>query len=503
MDLIKLTIVQAREGLKNKEFSATELASAYFEQIEKRDKEVHAYLTLTQDLALAQAKKADERIAQGLPLEPLEGMPCSIKDLILVEGIKCTAGSKILENYIAPYDATVIKKLKQAGAVLLGKTNLDEFAMGSSTENSAYGATGNPQDLKCVPGGSSGGSAASVAGGEALFSLGTDTGGSIRQPASFCGVVGLKPTYGAVSRYGAIAMASSLDQIGPLAKNVEDCKAVFDVIKGADRQDSTSMETGNGQGLGGSYRQALSGYVTDKLSRNGLSNREKLNDLRVGLPKEYFAQGIDPEVEKSVKAAISQLAAAGARIEEVSLPHTQYALACYYVIMPSEVSANLARYDGIKYGQSTIDNQQLTINSLLDVYLKTRGQYLGVEPRRRVMLGTYVLSAGYYDAYYLRAQKVRTKILQDFQKAFKEVDLIMAPTSPTTAFKIGEKIDDPVKMYLSDIYTVPVNLAGLPALSLPCGRVDGLPVGLQIIGKHFSEDLIFQVARVCEELLKY
>ncbi len=484
MEISKLTIVQAHEGLKNKKFSAIELTRAFLQRIDECDKKIHAYLTLTEDLALEQAKKVDEKIDRGEKLELLEGIPGSIKDLILVEGIKCTAGSKILENYVAPYDATVIGKLKKAGAVLLGKTNLDEFAMGSSTENSAYGVTRNPHDLERVPGGSSGGSAASVAADEALFSLGSDTGGSIRQPASFCGVVGLKPTYGAVSRYGAIAMASSLDQIGPLAKNVEDCKIVFDCIKGKDPKDSTSVD------------------INSKLKTQNSKLQFKIQNLRIGMPKEYFGEGMDKEVEKLIRQAIKKLQDEGAQVKEISLSHSEYALACYYIIMASEVSANLARYDGIKYGASAISDKQLAISDLLDVYLKTRGHYFGAEPRRRIMLGTYALSAGYYDAYYLRAQKVRTEILQDFQKAFAKVDLIFTPVAPTPAFKIGEKIDDPVKMYLSDIYTVPINLAGLPALSMPCGKIGKLPVGLQIIGKHFSEDLIFQAAQVCEELLK-
>ena len=482
MDLTKLTITQAREGLKSKEFSATELTRAYLNQIKNRDKEIHAYLTVSKDSALAQAKKVDKKIAAREEIGVLEGVPCAIKDIILVEGVKCTAGSKILENYIAPYDATVIKKLKQAGAVLLGKTNMDEFAMGSSTENSAYGLTRNPHDLERVPGGSSGGSAAAVAAEEAMFALGSDTGGSIRQPASFCGVVGLKPTYGAVSRYGAMAMASSLDQIGPFAKNVEDCKIVFDVIKGKDSKDSTSLDS-------------------SKFKVQSSKSQFKIQNLRIGIPKEYFQKGIEEGVEKLVKTAIKKLADAGAKIEEISLPHSEYALACYYILMASEVSANLARYDGIKYGASATANSQLLTANLLDVYLKTRGRYFGAEPRRRIILGTYALSAGYYDAYYLRAQKVRTKILEDFKKAFAKVDLIMTPVAPTPAFKIGEKIDDPVKMYLSDIYTVPVNLAGLPALAMPCGNIGNLPVGLQMIGKHFSEDLIFQAAQLCEKLI--
>lgn len=477
-----MTIPQTHEGLKNKEFSATELTRAFLKQIDERDKEIHAYLTVVEESALAQAEKVDEKIAAGQELGLLEGIPCSIKDAILVEGIKCTAGSRILENYVAPYDATVIKKIKEAGAIILGKNNMDEFAMGSSCENSAFGPTRNPRDLERVPGGSSGGSAAAVAAGEAVFALGSDTGGSIRQPASFCGVVGLKPTYGAVSRYGLIAMASSLDQIGPLAKNAEDCRLVFEAIKGKDQKDSTS---------------------TDNVKFNHFGKSAAgIQNLKIGIPKEYFTVGIDREVEKKVRYAINKLAEAGAEIKEISLPHTQYALACYYTIMFAEVSANLARYDGIKYGYSAISDKRLAISDLMDVYLKTRGQYLGAEPRRRIILGTYALSAGYYDAYYLKAQQVRTKVKQDFQRAFEQVDLILTPTAPTPAFGLGEKVDDPLKMYLSDIYTVPVNLAGLPALSLPGGQADGLPVGLQIIGHYFAEDLIFEVAGFCEKTLE-
>ncbi len=493
MDLNRLTIKQTHQGLESKEFSARELTEAFLARVKKDDGKIHAYLEITSALAQEAAARVDAKIKAGEKIVPLEGVPYAIKDNMLVEGEKCTAASKILQNYVAPYDATVVKKLKSAGAVMLGKLNMDEFAMGSSTENSAFGATRNPHDLERVPGGSSGGSAAAVAADECVFALGSDTGGSIRQPASFCGVVGLKPTYGAVSRYGLMAMASSLDQIGPLAKNVEDCRMVYEAIKGKDEKDATSVDSASN-----AKRKALS------------------NNLKIGVPKEYFAQGLDKEVEKLVKKTIEKLVKQGARVEEISLPHSEYALACYYIIMSSEVSANLARYDGIKYGYSEIRNpkslptgQAGEIRNLLDVYLKSRQHGFGDEARRRVMLGTYALSAGYYDAYYLRAQKVRAKILEDFNKAFAKVDLIMTPVSPTPAFKLGEKIDDPVTMYLSDIYTVPVNLAGVPALSLPCGqaglpagKAGNLPVGLQIIGRHFSEDLIFEVAELCENLLK-
>ena len=479
MNLTRLTISQVNSGLKSKEFSAKELVEAFLAKIERDDKKIHAYLSATEDLAKDRAEEVDAKIAAGEKIEELDGVPCAIKDNILFEGKKCTSGSKILENYVAPYDATVIEKLKKEGAIFLGKTNMDEFAMGSSTENSAFGATKNPNDLERVPGGSSGGSAAAVAADECVFALGSDTGGSIRQPASFCGVVGLKPTYGAVSRYGVMAMASSLDQIGPLTKNIQDCRTVFNAILGKDKMDSTSADFP---------------IVSNK--------KFDIKKLRIGLPKEYFAKGIDPEVEKLVRATILKMEKAGAKIEEISLPHSEYALACYYIIMASEVSANLARFDGIKYGTSAIVDEGLATNDLLDVYLQSRGNYFGEEVRRRIMLGTYSLSSGYYDAYYLRAQKVRTKISQDFKEAFSRVDLIFTPVAPTPAFKIGEKIDDPVTMYLSDIYTVPTNLAGVPALSMPCGRIGKLPVGLQVIGPHFSEELIFDAGQAVEDMLK-
>ena len=491
MDLADLTISKIHKALQEKQFSATELVQAFLARVKKEDVKIHAYLSVTEDLALEAAAKVDAKIADGLDIGPIEGVPCAIKDNILIEGAQCTAASKILANYVASYDATVIRKLKNAGAVFLGKTNMDEFAMGSSTENSAFGPTKNPNDLERVPGGSSGGSAAAVAAAESVYALGSDTGGSIRQPASFCGVVGLKPTYGAVSRYGLMAMASSLDQIGPLTKNVVDCKAVFNVIKGKDLRDATSANNPTFPPPASSAGQALN-------LRGGGGG---VKDLKIGLPKEYFAKGIDPAVEKLVRGAIAKMEAQGVKIEEISLPHSEYALACYYIIMASEASANLARFDGVKYGFSAGD-EKLTTDNLLDVYLKSRQHGLGDEARRRIMLGTYSLSSGYYDAYYLRAQKVRTKILQDFQQAFAKVDLILTPVAPTPAFKIGAKVADPVTMYLSDIYTVPVNLAGVPALSLPCGKIGSLPVGLQIIGRHFSEDLIFQVAQMVEDALK-
>lgn len=468
MKLIDLTISQAHQGLKKKEFSAVELCKAYLDNIEAKNKEVFSFLTTTKDLALIEAKKIDDLISANKETPVLSGIPVAVKDNILVKSIKCTAGSKMLENYLAPFDATVVTNLRKQGAIILGKTNLDEFAMGSSTENSAFGPTHNPHDLSRVPGGSSGGSAAAVGSCMALCALGSDTGGSIRLPASFCGTVGLKPTYGAVSRYGLIAFASSLDQIGPITKTVEDAKIVFEAISGKDKMDSTSVAT--------------KPFASQK--------KIKISQVKIGVPKEYFVKGIAPEVEKVIKAAIKQYETAGAKIIEVSLPNTEYALQAYYIISPSEASANLARYDGIKYGFSKKED------SLIDVYLKSRGQGFGAEVRRRIMLGTYALSAGYYNAYYKKAQKVRTKVIEDFNKVFKKVDMLFTPTSPFLPFKIGEKIKDPLSMYLVDVYTVSVNLAGLPALSLPVGKVGNLPVGLQIIGKPFEESKILEVGKI-------
>jgi aspartyl-tRNA(Asn)/glutamyl-tRNA(Gln) amidotransferase subunit A len=470
MDLKKLTIKKIREGLLEKEFSAEELCTAYLKNIKEKDGDISAFLNVANDSALSQAKSVDEMIFQGKEIPLLAGVPVAVKDNILAEGMKCTASSKILENYTAPYDATVVKKIKEQNCVILGKTNMDEFAMGSSTENSAFKTTKNPNDLTRVPGGSSGGSAAAVAADFCAFALGSDTGGSIRQPASFCGVVGLKPTYGAVSRYGVMAMASSLDQIGPITKTVEDCRLVFDVIKGRDPMDSTSVEP--------------------KIENCKL----EIKNLRVGVPKEYFIKGMDTQVENLVREAIKKYESAGIRVEEISLPHTEYALAAYYIIMPAEVSANLARYDGIKYGLSKSLGKEL-----IDVYLQSRREGFGAEVRRRIMLGTYTLSAGYYDAYYSRAQKVRTLIKEDFKKVFGKVDAILTPVSPTPAFKIGEKTEDPLTMYLSDIFTISINLAGVPAISVPCGKINQLPVGLQIIGRPFEEDKIFGLGEFFEK----
>jgi len=468
------TIEQAHEGLMKKEFSCIELIRAYLDKIKKENKELNDFLGLTEDLAEKQAKKVDDKISRREKIGPLEGIPIAVKDNILVKDYEVTAGSKILKNYIAPYDATVVRKLKEAGAIIIGKTNLDEFAMGSSTENSAFGVVRNPVDTTRVPGGSSGGSAVAVAANHCLGALGSDTGGSIRQPAAFCGIIGFKPSYGVVSRYGLIAMASSLDQIGPLARNVEDTRLIFDAIKGKDSFDSTTIEAKD--------------------------FKNSTHHLRVGIPKEFFSEGIDRELREKVEKEINKFSEVGFEIKEISLPYSEYALAAYYIVMPAEVSANLARYDGVKYGFShPAGDHPKGGASLLDLYLKTRAEGFGNETRRRIMLGTYVLSAGYRDAYYHKAQKVRALIKQDFERVFKEIDFILTPTTPTPAFKIGEKTD-PLSMYLSDIYTVPVNLAGLPAISVPCGKADRLPVGLQIIGPQFKDDLVLEIAQIYEQL---
>ncbi|HDZ54437.1 MAG TPA: Asp-tRNA(Asn)/Glu-tRNA(Gln) amidotransferase subunit GatA [Candidatus Nealsonbacteria bacterium] len=486
MELYELTITKAHEKLVKREISSFELTKAFLERTEDLNKKISSYLTVTFDSALSEAKKIDDLIRQRKKISMLAGIPLAIKDNILVEGVRCTAASKILEAYIAPYDATVVKRIKEQGAVILGKTNLDEFAMGSSTENSAFGTTKNPYDLMRVPGGSSGGSTAAVAANMCCYALGSDTGGSIRQPASFCGVVGLKPTYGAVSRYGLIAMASSLDQIGLATKTVEDAKIVFEAIAGKDPLDSTSVEL---------PKLPARGEARQRRQTTNYSPQT----LKIGVPKEYFIQGMDPEVERIIRDSIEKLESLKIKIEEISLPHTDYALASYYIIMPSEASANLARYDGIKYGHSITRDRKAEVKNLLDVYLRSREGGFGEEVRRRIMLGTYVLSAGYYEAYYLRAQKVRTLIKKDFEKAFQKVDLILTPVSPTPAFKIGEKITDPLTMYLSDVFTIAVNLAGLPAISIPVGKIGKLPVGLQIIGKPFSENTILEFGQFFEE----
>ena len=491
--LCGLTVHQAAQLLRRHEITAVDLTEAVLDRILSVDNEVKAYLTLTPELALEQAAEADAAITAArqedsladLPL--LTGIPLAIKDVITVEGVPLTAGSKILQGYVPPYNATVVEKLRAAGAVILGKTNTDEFAMGSSTENSAYFTTRNPWDLSRVPGGSSGGSAAAVAADECLGALGSDTGGSVRQPAAMCGVVGLKPTYGRVSRYGLVAFASSLDQIGPLCKDVTDAAILLGAIAGYDRRDSTSVDAD------------APDYLASLRPQSPRPVRsEELHGLRVGVPAEYFVEGMQPEVEASVRAAVEVIRELGAEVREVSLPHTDLALPVYYLIAPAEASANLARYDGIRYGLSVPGG------TLWDGYRKTRGDGFGPEVKRRIMLGTYALSAGYYDAYYLKAQQVRTLIKQDFDRAFEQVDVIAGPVTPTTAFRIGEKVDDPLSMYLSDVFTLSVNLAGICGLSLPCGfDRAGLPIGLQLIGGAFREETILHIAYAYEQATEW
>ncbi len=469
------TIFDLNKDLITKKISAVELLDLYNKKIEKVESKVQAFITLDIASAKQQAVLVDKKIAKGEKISLLAGLPAGIKDVLMTKGIKTTAGSKILSKYQAVYDATVIKKLKQQDFVMVGKTNCDEFAMGSSTENSAFYPTKNPHDLACVPGGSSGGSAAAVAAGEVVYSLGTDTGGSIRQPAAFCGVVGLKPTYGLVSRFGLIAMASSLDSIGPFTNTVAEAAAVLNGLAGTDELDATTQKV----------------TVPDYLA----SIKKDIKGKKIGLPKEYFVTGLDKNIKKIIMTLVDKLANSGAIIEEVSLPLTEYALPVYYIIMPAEVSANLAKFDGLRFG--TRGKAQ---ESLFAYYSQTRGEGFGDEVRRRVLIGTYVLSAGYVDAYYLQAQKVRTKIYQDFNKVFSQVDLLLTPTTPTTAFKLGEKLSDPLQMYLSDIYTVSANLAGHPGLSVPVGSVDNLPVGVQLMGPRFTEDLLFTVGAAIEKL---
>jgi aspartyl-tRNA(Asn)/glutamyl-tRNA(Gln) amidotransferase subunit A len=470
MKLNQLTIKQASEMLAKKEITSVELTKACLARIKEIDHKIKACLTVCEKEALAEAKKADERIKNGETGELL-GIPYLVKDNILTRGVKTTAASKILENYIAPYDATIIKKLKDAGAVLLGKTNLDEFAHGASTENSAFGATHNPWDYTRVPGGSSGGSGAAVAADMCLFALGTDTGGSIRCPASFCGITGLKPTYGRSSRFGLIAMTSSTDVPGPLTKTVEDAAIVLSVIAGVDKNDATTVK-----------------------SPLGDFNKKGIKGLTIGLPKEYFVSGTDEGVTKAVEKAIEDFKKLGAKFKKVSLPHTKYGVPVYYIITPSEVSSNLARFDGIKYGLSIQDDDR-TKADLMSIYTKSRGKGFGQEAKRRIMLGTYALSAGYFDAYYLQAQKVRTKIKQEMDKVLEEVDCLLTPTSPHIAFKIGEQSSDPLKMYLEDIFVTGASLAGLPAISMPCGFDKNMPIGLQLIGKRFDEAMLFRLGQ--------
>ena len=472
-------INDTQKKIKDREVSARDAVKEYLNVIKEKDSEIHAYLDINEEEAMMQADSVDSKVDNGEDIGLLGGVTIAVKDNILARGFKCTAGSKMLENYRAPYDATVIRKLREAGAIILGKTNLDEFAMGSSTENSGFGPTKNPIDLKRVPGGSSGGSAAAVKAGFCVYALGSDPGGSIRQPASFCGVVGFKPTYGAVSRHGLIAMASSLDQVGPITKNVEDAAQVFEAIRGKDELDSTSIAR----------------------EWKDFARPLDIEELKIGVPREYFTHGLDKDIEKNIRAVIAKLEKEGAKIEEISLPYSEWALAAYYIIMPAEVSANLARFDGIKYGFSTLQSPSSKLQKLMDVYLKSRGEGFGAEVRRRIMLGTYILSAGYYDAYYKRAQKVRRLIKDEFDNIFKSVDVVLTPTTPSTAFKFGEKTSDPLSMYLADIYTVSVNLAGVPAISLPSGEVNGLPVGLQLIGKNFDDIKLLQIAKITETVI--
>ncbi|MGE4273004.1 MAG: Asp-tRNA(Asn)/Glu-tRNA(Gln) amidotransferase subunit GatA [Desulfitobacterium sp.] len=474
MEIATRTIGELHELLESKAVSASELAQGFLTRIEAVDPEIKAFITVTKETALEQAKAVDEKQARGEKLGALEGIPMALKDNLCTEGIRTTCSSKILDNFIPPYNATVTDKLKEAGAVLLGKLNMDEFAMGSSTENSGFFPTRNPWDLERVPGGSSGGSVAAVASDQAVFTLGSDTGGSIRQPAAFCGVVGLKPTYGLVSRYGLVAYASSLDQIGPVTKTVADNAWVLNAIAGHDAKDSTSVSLATPD-----YTRFLS---------------EDIRGLRIGVPQEYFGQGMDPQVEAVLREAIRTYEGLGAIVEQCSLPHTEYAMPAYYLIATAEASSNLARYDGVRYGHRTESPEDI-----LSMFCKTRAEGFGSEVKRRIMLGTYALSAGYYDAYYLKAQKVRTLIVRDFDQAFEKYDVLLSPTTPTTAFRIGEKSADPLTMYLSDVCTVPINLAGIPALSMPAGFVDGLPVGMQLMGKHFAEGTLYKAAYAFEK----
>ncbi len=478
-------IKQLHEKLMSKQISATELAQDYLVRIKNKNPELNAFITITEKQALERASRIDELIAAGAELSLLAGIPASIKDLIMTEGIQTTAGSKILENYIAPYDATLVKKLKENGMVLLGKNNCDEFAMGGSGENSSFGPTKNPHNLERVPGGSSSGSAVAVATDLSVYSIGTDTGGSIRQPAAFCGVVGFKPTYGTISRYGLIAMASSFDQAGIMASTIEDVEIVYNTIKGVDKLDSTSLEILNPKS------EILNKFKIQNLNDQKLD----LKNFKIGIPKEYFVSGLDKEVENAVKNVIKKAEKLGAEIVKVSLPRTEYALAVYYIIQPAEASANLARYDGIRYGKKE------DAENLFNVYAKSRAKYFGDEVKRRIMLGTYALSSGYYDEYYKKAQQVRTLIKLDFEKVFSPnsagVDLLITPTTPTPAFKLNEKINSPLQMYLQDVFTVPVNVAGLPAISIPAGKTNlGLPIGAQLIGPWQGEEILFKVGKI-------
>ena len=475
MTLGGLTIEAARSAIRERRITATGLAESHFAKIESEDPKIGAFLTLSKDRALRRAAEIDELATRGSKLPPLAGVPFGIKDVLVTKGLRTTAGSKMLANFVPPYDATAVRRLEDAGAVILGKLNCDEFAMGSSNENSAFHPVHNPRDLGRVPGGSSGGSAAAVAAEMAVAALGSDTGGSIRQPASFCGVVGLMPTYGRVSRYGLIAFASSLDHVGPLTRSVKDAATVLQTIAGHDPMDSTSSKV------------AVPDYVAQL--------EQPVRGLRIGVPSEYFGEGLDREVGNAVEAAIQKLAVLGCEVVPISLPHTEYAIPTYYIIATAEASSNLARFDGVRYGY-----RSKNAHTLSQMYRNSRDEGVGAEVKRRIMLGTYVLSAGYYDAYYIKAQKVRTLLTQDFNEAFEKVDAIVTPTSPTVAFKLGEKADDPLSMYLADIYTVTADLAGIPGISVPCGESkEKLPIGLQILGRHFDEATILRIAHAYEQ----
>jgi aspartyl-tRNA(Asn)/glutamyl-tRNA(Gln) amidotransferase subunit A len=474
MELYRQTIHALQDKIRSGETTAVEILESVFGRIDAVEKDIHAYLLLTRETAMEEAVRADAAIRQG-DAGPLTGIPIALKDLLCTRGIATTCASRILSNFVPAYDATVVEKLRDAGAVFTGKTNMDEFAMGSSTETSWFGITRNPWDLERIPGGSSGGSAAAVAADECIAAIGSDTGGSIRQPAALCGVVGMKPTYGRVSRYGLVAFASSLDQIGPFTKDVEDCAILMNVMAGYDPRESTSVPADVPD-----YRQYL---------------ERGIDGWTVGIPKEYFIDGIDPEILTAVRRAIAVVEGLGAKCIEISLPHTEYCLAVYYIIAPAEASSNLARYDGVKYGFRAPDSRDL-----LDLYKKSRSAGFGAEVKRRIMLGTYVLSSGYYDAYYKKASQVRALIKQDFDEAFKKCDVILTPTTPTAAFRIGEKTDDPLQMYLSDILTISTNLAGIPGISVPCGFTRaGLPIGLQLLAGHFEEAKLFQIAAAYEK----
>ncbi|SYX81961.1 glutamyl-tRNA(Gln) amidotransferase (subunit A) [Paenibacillus alvei] len=478
MTPLEMSLTEARQAIQESKLSVSELVDASFRRIASTDEQVQAFLTMNEEGTRNEAAAIDKRISAGEQIGLMAGIPAGVKDNIVTEGIRTTCASKFLDNFVPVYDGTVSRKLKEAGAITIGKLNMDEFAMGGSNENSAYRTTRNPWDLERVPGGSSGGSAASVAAGQVTFALGSDTGGSIRQPASYCGVVGLKPTYGLVSRFGLVAFASSLDQIGPITRNVEDAALVLQAIAGYDKMDSTSAKVEIPD-----YAAQLTGDVAG---------------LRIGVPSEYIGQGVDPKVKEAVLAALKVFEDMGATWEEVSMPHTEYAVATYYLLASSEASSNLARFDGVRYGVRA-DNP----DNLLDLYHRSRSEGFGQEVKRRIMLGTYALSSGYYDAYYLKAQKVRTLIKRDFDEAFNKFDILLGPTAPTTAFRIGEQINDPLAMYLNDILTIPVSLAGVPAISVPCGLADGLPVGLQLIGKAFDEATVLRAAHAFEQRTEF